>query len=178
MDDCPYLWEGTRISVYHAASAAFYAPSEHSNMGGMRREMIRSTPLWWNEYPRYDTVLVSIDEDALGMDGMQVARVHAFLSFKHEGCVHQCALVEWFEREDDRPDDVTGMWIVRREYGEDGDVVLDVIPIASIVRACHLIGVYGTTRLPDDFHFSDSLDAFRRYYLNWYVDYHAHEAIC
>lgn len=118
-----------------------------------------------------------MDPDAIGMDGMLVARVRAFLSFSHEDEVHHCALVEWFQPDAEEPDPTTGMWIVRPEVDGEGERVVDVIPLSSIVRGCHLIGVYGTTRIPANFHYSDSLDAFRTFYVNWYVDYHAHETI-
>ncbi|KAJ7680040.1 hypothetical protein B0H17DRAFT_943571, partial [Mycena rosella] len=52
---------------------------------------------------------------------------------------------------------------------------LAIIPVDSIARAAHLIGVYGTAALPEDFHFSDSLDAFDTYFLNPYPDHHMHE---
>lgn len=190
LEQCPYVWHGSRVSVYRSASAAFFAPSDHGGPNGMQREMIRATPSWWGQYPRYDTVFVSTDQDALGMDGMEVARVRAFLSFEHSDVEFQCAIVEWFDMEED-VDPTTGMYIVSPAWedppvdrGSDSDSDTDsyrltsIVPLQSIVRACHLIGVYGTTRLPDDFHFSESLDAFRRYYVNWYVDYHAHETIC
>src|ERR1700733_8129563 len=35
-----------RISVYNSASAMFYAPSDLSGVGGMRREHIRAVPSW------------------------------------------------------------------------------------------------------------------------------------
>ncbi|KAI1790354.1 hypothetical protein LXA43DRAFT_1148653 [Ganoderma leucocontextum] len=75
LEQCPYVWGGSCLSVYHSASAAFFAPSEHAGPNGMQREMIRATPCWWGQYPRYDTVFISTDQDALGMDGMEVARV-------------------------------------------------------------------------------------------------------
>lgn len=191
LEQCPYVWSGSRISVYQSASAAFFAPSDHAGPNGMQREMIRATPSWWGEHPRYDTVFISTNQDALGMDGMEVARVRAFFSFRHDDIEYQCALVEWFDTEED-PDPTTGMYIVSPAWGDppivdsdsdsDSDAgpqrLISIVPLQSIVRACHLIGVYGNTRLPDDFHFSESLDAFRRYYVNWYVDYHAHETIC
>lgn len=62
VENCPYVWQWDSISVYHCASAAFYAPSEQCGPYGMHREMIRATPLWWGEFARYDTVLVNIDE--------------------------------------------------------------------------------------------------------------------
>ncbi|KAI1789248.1 hypothetical protein LXA43DRAFT_1155148, partial [Ganoderma leucocontextum] len=190
LENCPYVWGGTRLSVFHSASAAFFAPSEHAGPNGMQREMIRATPCWWGEYSRYDTVFISTDQDTLGMDGMEVARVRGFLSFEHEDVEYKCAIVEWFDTEEDL-DPVTGMYVVSPAWedpdpGSDSDSDSDpdlrrltsIVPLQSIVRACHLIGVYGTTRLPSDFHFSESLDAFRRYYVNWYADYHSHETIC
>lgn len=178
LEECPYVWNGERIDVYHCATATFYAPSELAGPGGMHREKIRATPRWWRQHPRYDTVLVSLDRDALGMDGMTVARVRCFFAYRDEDIVHECALVEWFILDDDEPDPVTGMWILRPDIHEDGTRVTDIISLESIVRACHLAPVYGTTRLPHGFHYADSLDAFRRFYVNWYIDYHAHETIC
>lgn len=173
----PYVWAGGRISIYYSATSTFYAPNELAGPEGMHREMIRCNPSWYGMYPRYDTVLVSTNQDAVGMDGMTVARILSFFAFTDDSILHQCALVEWFILEDEAPDEVTGMWVVEPELDEDGERVMDVISIKSIVRACHLIGVYGTTRLPTDFGFEDSLDAFKRYYVNWYADYHAHRTI-
>ncbi|KAH9846008.1 hypothetical protein C2E23DRAFT_872599 [Lenzites betulinus] len=177
--DLPYVWHGARVSVYYSGASTFYAPSEHAGPHGMHREMIRCTPSWYGAYSRYDTVLVTTDQDAIGMDGMTVARVLSFFAFtdSDDSVLHQCALVEWFVLDDEVPDEATGMWVVKPELSGDGERVTDVISIKSIVRACHLIGVYGTTRLPADFAFHDSLDAFNRYYINWYADYHAHELI-
>ncbi|KIJ65729.1 hypothetical protein HYDPIDRAFT_167325 [Hydnomerulius pinastri MD-312] len=66
LEDCP-VFRG-RISVYHSASAVFYAPSELAGPGGMHREMIRSNPAWLQEYPRFDTVLVQNgpEDDVMG----------------------------------------------------------------------------------------------------------------
>ncbi|TFK84682.1 hypothetical protein K466DRAFT_496109 [Polyporus arcularius HHB13444] len=178
LDECPYVWSGESIEVYHSATATFYAPSELAGPGGMHREMIRATPRWWGLHPRFDTVLVSLDRDALGMDGMTVARVRCFFTYRDEDVVHECALVEWFILDQPDPDDVTGMWIVRPDVHADGTRVTDVISVDSILRAGHLAPVYGTTPLPHDFRYADALDAFRRYYVNWYIDYHAHETIC
>ncbi|KAJ7856063.1 hypothetical protein B0H14DRAFT_3085331 [Mycena olivaceomarginata] len=50
-----------------------------------------------------------------------------------------------------------------------------IVPMDSIARGAHLIGVYGTAALPEDFHFSDSLDAFNTYFVNPYADHHMHE---
>ncbi|KAJ7931336.1 hypothetical protein B0H13DRAFT_1594257, partial [Mycena leptocephala] len=50
-----------------------------------------------------------------------------------------------------------------------------VIKVDAITRGCHLIGVYGTFALPEDFYFSSSLDAFNTYFVNQYADHHMQE---
>ena len=125
---------------------------------------------------RSDTVLVQLDPNAVGMLGMTVVCVRAFLSLAYGGTRYECALVEWFELVSDEPDPVTGMWLVKPDV-DHGIRATSVIPISSIIRGCQLIGVYGCTQLPVGFSYNESLDAFRRYYVNWYVDYHAHETV-
>lgn len=173
---CPDLPLNTSISVFHSATATFYAPSELAGPGGMHREFIRCSPRWYGLRPRYDTVLIRTDNDAFGMLGMAVSRVRVFISFIHNYIRYNAAVVEWFELDGDVPDPVTGMWVVRPEH-EHGKRVMGVVPLHSIIRACHLIGYYDRTHMPTNFHYADTLDAFRRFYLNWFVDYHAHETI-
>ncbi|KAH9891963.1 hypothetical protein C8Q73DRAFT_621665, partial [Cubamyces lactineus] len=160
--------------VYHNASATFYVPSEQAGPNGMHHEIIRCTPAWFGSAGRYDIVLVSTGEEGVGMDGMTVACVRAFVSFVHDGALHHCAFVEWFVLDGDAPDEVMGMWVIQPKEDGDGMRVMDVVPIESVVCACHLIGVYDTTFLPSDFDYADSLDAFKRYYVNWYADCHVH----
>ncbi|KAJ2973322.1 hypothetical protein NUW54_g12086 [Trametes sanguinea] len=173
--DCPWVPLSTRVAVHHSATAIFYAPSELCGPGGMHSEIIRSTPSWRDEGARHDTVLVQLSGDP-GMQGMGVARVRTFLSFSYGITRYECTLVSWFELVGDGPDPLTGMWIVRPEL-DHGQEVLSIISTEAIVRSCHLIGVFGNTRLPVDFHFSQTLDAFRRYYVNPYADYHMHELL-
>lgn len=176
VDDLPDLSPRTRISLHFSATATFYAPSELAGVGGMHRELIRSTPRWYGHRPRFDTVLVQTDPNAPGMLGMTVARVRAILAFTYGHMRYQCALVDWFELAGDDPDPVTGMWIVKPEMAH-GRRVTGVISFGSITRACHLIGVYGRTKIPTGFHYTDSLDAFRMFYVNWFIDYQAHEIV-
>ena len=89
LEPCPYVWIGDRIAVYHSASATFYAPREICGPNGMHCVMIRATPLWWNEYSRYDTVLVKTDPDAIGIDAVTVARVRCFFSYTHDHVNHK-----------------------------------------------------------------------------------------
>ncbi|TFK91072.1 hypothetical protein K466DRAFT_542342 [Polyporus arcularius HHB13444] len=176
LDVCPDISLRTRLSLYRSARAVFYAPSEAAGVGGMHQEYIRCVPSWYSGPGRYDTVLVQINPDEPGMLGMTVARVRALFSFVYDNHRHECALVDWFEVDGDEPDSVTGMWMVKPETNG-GQRVSGVIPLGSIARGCLLSPVYGQTRLPKGFNHSHSLDAFRRYYVNWFADYHAHETI-
>ena len=152
IDECPELSPQTKIAVYHSARSIFYAPSEASGPGGMHQQYIRCNPTWLGGKPRHDTILVRTDDEAPGMLGMSVARVRMFLSFVYD------------------------YWVVKPEAYH-GQQSTSVIPLSSIVRACHLMPVYNHTRIPKNFHFTQTLASFRRYYVNWFIDYHAHETI-
>jgi hypothetical protein len=166
-----------RIAVHTSAAAVFYAPSELAGIGGMHRELIRSTSLWYGSYERRDTVLFQSSPDygdILG--GMLVGRVRRFVSFRHLNTRYAAALVEVFDVDGDEPDGLTGMWMLRpRKQGSQRQ--LKLIDIRKIWRACHIIGCYGQTRIPPAFHFSKTHIAFTRYYLNHFANYHAHECI-
>ena len=58
-----------------------------------------------------------------------------------------------------------------------GQPVLEVIHLDAIMRGAHLIGVAGSHFVSNNskFTFSKSLDAFKLFYVNKYVDHHAHE---
>ncbi|KAF8175511.1 hypothetical protein K438DRAFT_1771121 [Mycena galopus ATCC 62051] len=131
-------------------SRVFYAPSNLSSAGGMYCENIRSNPNW-HRYPRHDTVLV--DAGAAVMRGLVIG--HVSCSSPSPSLSAALNVVE-LER-------------CRRVP------MLVIIPVDSIAQGAHLIGVYGTAALPEDFHFSDSLDAFNTYFVNPYADHHMHE---
>ena len=96
LEDCPTI-KG-KISVFHSAITSFFAPSDECGRYGMRREHIRSCPLWRGKAPRHDCAFVVEDEDKPGMHGMNVARIQLFFSFTYSGEEYQCALVDWFSR--------------------------------------------------------------------------------
>lgn len=141
----------------------------------MYRERIRCNRNWLNEHARHDTAFVEIDSTKPGMLGLAVARILLFFSFKFRERQYQCALVNWLVRNSDAVDDDTGMWVVRPEHEANGRRTLEVIPLDSIAGAAHLLPVYGSSLLPEDFHFTHSLDAFRSYFVNCYADHHTHE---
>ncbi|KAJ7026200.1 hypothetical protein C8F04DRAFT_1298099 [Mycena alexandri] len=173
LDDCPRF--GGRIYVYHSAVARFYAPSDLCGAGGMYRERIRSNPNWHGSYARRDTVFVDTDADRPGMLGLSIGRVFLFFSFNYLGVDRSCALVQWISPYDDHPDPDTGLWVVTPETHANGRKHFAIIDLRCIARAAHLLPVFGSSLLPEEFHFSHSLDAFRAFFVNKYVDHHAFE---
>lgn len=162
------------IYVHHSATARFYAPSDVCGAGGMQRETIRSNPNW-RGLARYDTVFVE-ESDEPGFAGLQVAQVLLFIEFEdpYSKKSHSCALVRWFDKVADAPNPTTGMWKVQRAKRHGNDL-LQVISVRSIVRGTHLLPVYGSGRLPEDFHHTEALTRFREYFVNPFIDYHTHE---
>jgi hypothetical protein len=163
------------IRVYTSAVATFYAPSDISGVGGMRYERIHAVDTWRNGPGRYDCVFVSTDSAAEGMRGFDIARVKLLFSFKHEGTIYPCALVHWYSHVGDSPDEDTGMWVVEPDCREDGAHFAAVIHLDTIFRAAHLIPVYGDEFVPTHLSFTQTLDAFRTFYINKYIDHHAFE---
>ncbi|KAJ7200092.1 hypothetical protein GGX14DRAFT_536413 [Mycena pura] len=165
------------IMTYPSAIATFYAPSDQSNARGLLHERIRAVDSWRGGPPRYDCVYVSGDDEP-GFRGLMVARTLLFMSFKYERVSYQCALVTWFSPIGEGPCPDVGMWMVDPDVDDDsGERVLDVIHVDTILRAAHLIPVFGEQYLPSDFQFTDSLDSFQAYYVNKYADHHSHEIV-
>ncbi len=77
-------------------------------------------PSWRKGLPRYDCVFITTDDAQPGFRGLHVARVKLFLSFVHREVRYDCALVSWFKRVEEEPDELTGMWIVEPELYDDG----------------------------------------------------------
>lgn len=173
LEDCPQ-YDG-KIDVFHSAVAKFYAPSDECGVGGMHRERIRAVPIWQNGPGRYDCVYVSTDSTAPGFRGMQVARVLLFFGFKLEKVFHSAAFIQWYHTFGDAPEADTGLWIVEPETHGDGSRLTQVIDLDTVVRGAHLIGIAGDHPLPSTLKFHDSLDSFRAFYVNKYIDHHAHE---
>ncbi|KAJ6548422.1 hypothetical protein B0H19DRAFT_1211517 [Mycena capillaripes] len=173
LEHCPHF--GGRIYVYHSAVARFYAPSDLCGAGGMYRERIRSNPNWHGSYARRDTVFVETDAEQPGMLGLSIGRVYLFFSFTRNGVDHSCALIQWLSPHGNIPDPDTGLWVVKPERYTNGQKHLAIIDLKCIARAAHLLPVYGPQLLPEDFHFSYSLDVFRAFFVNRYVDHHAFE---
>jgi hypothetical protein len=170
---CPKI-EG-KISLHHCAAATFFAPSDLSGIGGMRREHIRANPKWRGEEPRRDCVFINTDARRPGMRGMDVARVLHFLSFTHNDKTYPCAVVHLFATVDDEPDSETGMWVVEPLFNDQGEPFTAVFHLGCIIRAALLIGQCGEDFVPNDIVFHQSLDHFKTFYVNKFADHHVFE---
>ncbi|KAJ2917661.1 hypothetical protein MD484_g2813, partial [Candolleomyces efflorescens] len=119
--------------------------------------------------------------DICGIRGMRREWLRSTPSWRnsgpsYEGTTYPCAVVEWFKKIGRAPDPDTGMWIVAPDMSS-GERDVTVIHIDSILRAAHLLPVYGAEYplIPPDFDYSFTLDAFNAYYVNKYIDHHANE---
>ena len=174
IDACP-MFQG-KISVFLSASAIFRAPSDPSGPRSMRREYIRATPTWRKGHSRYDCVFVDAQPELSGMRGLEVGRVFLFFSFVHEGTLYPCALIQWFSVIGDEPEDETGLWMVEPEVHEDGRPYLAIIHLETIFRAAHLTPAYRTSNfVRRSLTMHDTLDEFKVFYVNKFVDHHAFE---
>jgi hypothetical protein len=162
------------IKIFYSASATYYAPSNLSGIGGMHHEYIRATPLW-KGHGRYDCVFIDKEPEVDGFAGLHVTHVKVFFSFLIDGTSYPCALVKWFSMYGAAPCEETGLWRVYPDHDRRGQWLTLVVHLDAVLCGAHLIGVPGPCLLPRTFTYSDSLDAFRLFYVNKYIDYHAHE---
>ncbi|KAH9023885.1 hypothetical protein EDB85DRAFT_1870444 [Lactarius pseudohatsudake] len=107
---------------------------------------------------------------------MEIGQVLLFFSFEYRQKSFSCVLINWFVHADKRDPD-TGMWVMKQEVNCRGQPTLEVIHVDSIAQAAHLLPIYGSSRVPEDFNYHDALDMYYSFFVNHYVDYHAHEFI-
>jgi hypothetical protein len=161
------------VSVVNHAIATFHSPNNLSNNKGMRREVIQATPLWHKGMPRYDCIFVNSNNDVSGMHRMEVAHAICFFSFVYFGVTYPCALVQWFSRISEELDNDGGMWMVSPDFDCNGNPDLAVIHIDCIFRVAHLVPIFGDAFVPDDITYQNSLDSFKGFYVNRFIDHHA-----
>ncbi|KAG2755597.1 hypothetical protein P692DRAFT_201801024 [Suillus brevipes Sb2] len=133
------------IKVFNSAAVTFIAPSDPSGITGMRREHIRAVPSWRNGPGRFDCAFVNTDDR------------------------------QWFYWITEERDEVTGMYMVAPSFDEDGSPNMSIIHIDSIVRGAHLLPIFGTQFVSQGLQFHHSLDIFRGYYINRFIDHHSFE---
>ena len=107
------------------------------------------------------------------MHGLDVTCVCLFFSFTFYGKSYPCALVHWYSHVGHGPDDDTGMWIVKADEDAGGAPSAAILHLDTIVRAAHLIGIYGEDFLLSGLTPEQSLDLFCSYYVNKFIDHHS-----
>ena len=171
LDDVAYPEFSGRVSIFYSATATFHSASDISGISGLHRENIHATPSWRNGQPRYDCAFIHPKTNTFKFN---VARILTFFSFVHGGEQFQCALVHQFFCVADGPDEDTGLWIVEPGFTEGGGPQLEIIAIGNIYRAAHLVPVYQSSQyVARSLTMHDSLDTFKQFYINKFVDYHA-----
>ncbi|OCH90190.1 hypothetical protein OBBRIDRAFT_878691 [Obba rivulosa] len=170
---CPEAPE--HVVIYPSAVAVYYAPSDHSGVGGMHREQIRAVHSWKGRTPRRDCAFVVGDPDPNGFRGLHVVCVLYFMSFKWQGTEYPCALVTWFSPVSKEPCKQTGMWAVTPDVDKTGKREMLVVHLDCMLRSAHLIGIASEDLLPRQIKHYNALDLFQAFYVNKYADRHAHE---
>ena len=161
---CPDISLTLHIQVYHSASMVYHAPSDLSGIGGMHREYIWAAPNWRKKgMPQHDCIFVERDLGKEGFQSLGIAQVQMFFTFCHDDILYSCALVHWFETYGDGPCPETGMWTVKPDFDQRRQRICSVIHIDSILRAAHLLPVYGKKFIPENFQLYQSLRAFQLY---------------
>ena len=173
-DSSPFFYIPDKIYVYSSALATFYAPSDLCGTGGMRRERIHAVTSWRGYKPQYDCILVNTDEHTPGMLGLNVARAKLFFSVTVNRKKYPCALVHWYSLVGDSFNENTGMWVVEPDI-VDGKPRTAVIHLDTILCLAHLLPIYLDKPAPRDVEYTDSLDAFSKFYVSKFADHHAFE---
>ena len=108
------------------------------------------------------------------MEGLDIAHTHLFFSFELGNELFSCALVHHFSKSFGRPDPDNGMWTIEPDIDDDGYRVMSVVHVDSIIRAAHLLPVFsGDAPIPRSINFSHTLNIFKAFYVNMYIDYPA-----
>ena len=164
-----------KVYTYPSAIARFHAPSNKSGLGGMLWEWLWSVPRWHGGAERCDYVFIAQDEDLPGFHGLLVRQVLGFIKLTHEGITYPAAVISWFEMIGTHPCPQMNMWKVRHDLGANGQWQLKIVHLDTIVQGVHLISIAGSAYIPYELDYTNSLDAFKAFYVNIFIDYHAHE---
>ena len=159
--------------MFNRAVATFSAPSNPCNIDGMCNEVIWAAPSWLKGMPHYDCVFINSNNDLHSMHRMEVAQAICFFSFTHLDITYACVLVHWFSHITEELDESTGMWMVTPDFDDEGSPNLTVIHIDCIFCAAHLIPIFRDSFVPDHITLDNSLDYFKGFYINHFVDHHA-----
>ena len=65
--------------------------------------------------------------------------------------------------------------MVEPDFDVSGNWATSIVHLDTILCSAHLMGIAGEDFIPKTVQFHNSLDAFQAYYVNKYIDHHAHE---
>ncbi|KAF9489985.1 hypothetical protein BDN71DRAFT_1484635 [Pleurotus eryngii] len=143
----------TKINVYHLAISTYHALSDLSGPRRMHCEHICATPQWYEGIGRcYDCILLSNDPEEDSFQGLHVTCLKLLFSFKHYKKTYPCTLIHC-------------------------RLSTAVVHLDTVLCDVHLIGAAGSTFLPEHFTFSHTFNAFTKFYVNKYADYHSHKLL-
>lgn len=113
------------------------------------------------------------NNDVNGMCGMEVMCAICFFSFVYFGVTYDCTLVHWFSQIAEEVDDDGGMWMVSPNFDCNREPNLAVIHIDCIFCVVHLVPIFRDSFIPDNITHHNSLDSFKGFYINHFIDHHA-----
>ncbi|EMD32310.1 hypothetical protein CERSUDRAFT_58825 [Gelatoporia subvermispora B] len=148
----------------------------------MHREHIWAMPCWYGGAEPFDCVFVN-ETSTHGKipslsDGLRVVRVRLFFSFRYRGVRYPCALMHWFKVIGNAPDEVAGMWIVRKDCNHRTHLPnISVIHLSHVLRSAHLPPVFTHALIPSEHQPHQTLRVFKLFYVNRYIDHHAYEVV-
>ena len=153
--------------LYPSAIATYFSLSDKSGTQGIFWEHIHAVDSWRKGPPRQWSWRLLWVACCLNM----------ILSFNpaQQGFISLCPFIMVFSHWN-QPCPNTKMWKVQPDLNNLGQPILNIIHLDTILCNAHLIGVCnGMTWLPYNFRCHDSLNSFKSFYVNKYIDYHAHE---
>ena len=75
----------------------------------------------------------------------------------------------------DKPDELTGLWVVEPEYIH-GRRNMGVVHLDPVICGAHLLPHFpSNTQLPREINYTQTLDIYRSFYVNKHIDHHAFE---
>ena len=108
------------------------------------------------------------------MLGLNVAWAKLFFSVTVNHKKYPCALVHWYSLVGDSFNENIGMWVVEPDI-VDSKPQTAVIHLDTILCLAHLLPIYHDKLAPRDIEYTESLDAFSKFYVSKFMDHHAFE---
>jgi hypothetical protein len=141
-----------------------------SGVNSMHCEYFCATPSWRQEGPRYDCIYVNSEPEFKGVCSLEITCVLVFFSFVANDSEdeYECALIHWFGTELDEK----GLLLVEPAYDDD-----EILTSPSFTLTAYFVPhPYCQCSKPTSTStMQDTLNTFKQFYVNKFVDYHAFE---